>query len=275
MKLVRSLCLVICCFLLSAPLWAETAENLIENYDLRSYYPQAQGLKDLVFRMTVPGLTEALNQEMSYGKLDNVYFEVYWQTPDRWHVEVQGMPQGFIEKKTALVSTIVGYLGFVIPQKFAPRVSGYAMTIEKTGKSYVLKGEDKSNTRGVNKIEVAFDEVGKVSRFKTYATNGVQSNTFIYKPRSWSNNKWVLDRVVTETIQGFNRMVADTDVTFVHVSGFGFPEKIRVSTKSGLNNGKELDPRTEAKLEIQLSKYEVNSGKAAKLFLKLNPKKKQ
>lgn len=275
MKLIRSLCLATLCFALSAPLWAETAENLIENYDLRTYSPQASGVKDLVFRINVPGLTEALNQEMSYGKLENVYFEVYWQAPNNWRIEVEGMPNGFIEKKTALASTIVGYLGYVIPSKMAPQVSGYALTVENESSGYVIKGEDKTNVRGINKIELHFDQEGKATLFKTYSPNGVQGNTFVYKNRSWSNNKWALDRVVIETIQGFNRTVADTDINFTTVAGFGFPEVIKVSTKTGLNNGKELDAKTEAKLELQFSKYEVNSGKAAKLFLKLAPKKKQ
>lgn len=263
------------CFVFSTALFAETAENLIENYDLRTYSPQSGGVKDLVFHVNVPGLTEALNQEMSYGKLENVHFEVYWQAPNNWHIEVQGMPNGFIEKKTALASTIVGFLGYVIPQKMAPQVSGYALSVEPSGSGYLIKGEDKTNIRGINKIELHFDQEGKATLFKTYSPSGVQGNTFVYKNRSWSNNKWALDRVVIETIQGFNRTVADTDINFTTVAGIGFPENIKVSTKAGLNNGKELDAKTEARLELQFSKYEVNSGKAAKYFLKLAPKKKQ
>jgi len=265
--------LALCC-VFCASLWAETAENLIENYDLRTYSPQAIGAKDLVFRINVLGLTESLNQELSYGKLENVYFEVYWQAPNDWRIEVEGMPAGFIEKKTVLASLVVGYLGYVIPQKLAPKVSGYALVVGPQGAGYVIKGEDKSNVRGINKIEIVFDQEGKTTSFKTFAPNGVQGNIFSYKNRTWANNKWAFDRVVIETIQGFRKTVSETDIKFLTVAGFAFPETIKVSTKVGFNNGKELDPKTESKLELQFSKYEVNTGKAAKYFLKLAPKKK-
>ncbi len=50
-------------------------------------------------------------------------------------------------------------------------------------------------------------------------------------------------------------------------------ENIRVVSNHGPNNGKELDPKNQNKIELKLSKHEVNAGKAKVLFQKMKAAK--
>ena len=62
----------------STNVWSQAKIEEIEQYEIRSYDPQKNGLTDLVFEARIENLTDILNKAQTFGKLVDVYFKIYW-----------------------------------------------------------------------------------------------------------------------------------------------------------------------------------------------------
>ena len=126
-------------------------------------------------------------------------------------------------------------------------------------------GTDKTHTRAVNEIRLSFDGGGKLTGFKTMSPMGVNTSEMKMSAKSWSHNKWVVDRLIVKSIQGIQMTEINHDVEYENVDGFGFPKKVEVMTTRKLvkpESVKSKDEQLKLKTEVMFSKYEVNTGKA-------------
>lgn len=251
--------------------WAQSKNETIEQYEIRSYDPQKSGLTDLVFEARIDNLTEILNKTQTFGKLVDVYFKVYWLSPAQYKIEVMGLPKGFQEVRDDLTTLLKGKLEFIIPEKFSERFKAYTLKSEPVADGKLIKAIDDSYTLAVPEVDLVFDNNGRLKTLETKAAASSVKTEFFQTPKSWSNNKLVMDRVVSVNKQGLAVNTITNTIEYVSVNGMGFPSKVSVknlteATIPAHGKEKEKKVKNETNSAIRFSKYEVNTGKAQRFM---------
>ncbi|RPJ79324.1 MAG: hypothetical protein EHM20_01740 [Alphaproteobacteria bacterium] len=239
----------------------------LEQLEIRSYTPQKNGVSDLVFEARIDNLTEMLSKNLVLGKLVDVSFKIHWLSPSKYNIEVHGLPKGFVEIKSDLISLIKGKLEFVLPENFSEKFKGYALKAEPIANGKLIRAIDATYTMAVPEVDITIDKSGQLKTIETRATMSAVKTEFFHSPKSWSNNKLVLDKVVLTSKQGAANLTTAQEIDYISVNGVGFPSKITVKNVSEVTipaNGKEKEKKikNEVGTTIRFSKYEVNSGKA-------------
>jgi hypothetical protein len=247
--------------------FAQEKIDELEQYEVRSYTPQKNGVSDLVFEARIDGLTEALSKNLVLGKLVDVSFKIYWLSPSLYKIEVQGLPKGFAEIRASLTSLVKDKLEFVLPEKFSEKFKGYTLKAEPIADGKLIHAIDASYSMAVSEADITIDKSGQLKKIETKAPMSFVKTEFFHSPKSWSNNKLVLDKVVLTSNQGAARFITTNDLDYVSVNGIGFPSKITVKNVSEVTvpaNGKEKEKKVKngTGSTIRLTKYEVNTGKA-------------
>jgi hypothetical protein len=232
----------------------------IEEFDLRTYFPDNYGLQDVVFEIRSPQLLEALKKDEGLGEIIDVYFKVSWMRPSTFLVTVEGVPRGHENLRESLKQSIRPILELVFPEKLGGKVRSYKLAREKKGGETVIKGVDESGTRAVTELEMSFDAKNRLKEIKSLSIMGPSAASFDYSVKSWGNNKWVLDKMTTRIGRPGNEAVTTYALDYSSVKGVGLPDTIKVSAK--MVAGKQESKET--KTEYLFSKYEVNTGKASK-----------
>ncbi len=249
--------------------FAAHSVELIESFDLRTYDPLKNGLKDFSCEIRLKGLTERLKKELvSLDIKDEVYYKLFWIYPGKLDLVVEGLPRGFQELRNNLKNLIVNRVDYLVPQKLGKRIRGYELTPQKTSSGTLVKAKDPANSKAVNKIELMFDKEGKLSTYKSYSPLGFQQSVFSYTKKSWSKNKWVLNEVKAKTIQGPQVTEIETEIDHENYVGYGFPEKILISTTQYVvapGKDEKKQERT-GQTELSFSNYKINAGEATKHF---------
>jgi len=248
------------------PISQTVANAEVEQFDLRYYHPENYGLKDLVFEIRISDLVKRLNANKALGKLEDVYYKVYWMFPGEYRIEINGLPNGFAQMKRGLKQMIKSRLDFVIPQKLAPKVRSYKLSSSKKSGGVLVKGVDQTHTKPVNEINLLFDARGKLKEFKTFSPVGVNNSEMKLNVKPWSHNKWVVDNLKV-TNSGTQITTIDYELDYTTIAGFGFPEKIDITTevKPYETNSKNVQT---VKSTLLFSTYEVNTGKAQRYIMK-------
>ena len=183
-----------------------------EQYEIRSYTPQKSGVKDLVFEVRVDGMTEMLNKNLVLGKLVDVYYKVFWISPSSFKIEVYGLPKGFEELKANLIALIKNRLEFVLPEKFSDKFKGYTLKSESIADGKLIHAIDATYTMAVPEIDIVMDKSGKLKTVQTRSGMSAIKTEFAHSPKSWSNNKLVLDiktkiNTYNEQVRNFNSCI--------------------------------------------------------------------
>jgi len=246
------------------------ANSSISDFDLTSYSPIKVGLRDLVCEIRLDGLTKQVKKQYVTVKVGKeVFYKLYWIYPGKFYVDVEGIPQGFEQLKQSLVGLIVNRLDYIIPQELAPRMRGYELKKTKgDGTGLTFGGIDPTNTKPINKIEIGFNRKGALKRYKSFSPLGFQESKFKYAKKSWSKNKWVLDKVNAKMIQGPQVTISDTVIKYKNIGGYGLPKEIIIKTRQKLvapgEGEKEIERTGESK--IRFSNYKLNIGVAQKFI---------
>jgi hypothetical protein len=253
----------------SCNLFAAEKIEEIEQFEIRSYSPQKVGVSDLVFEARIDNLTEILSKNTALGKLVDVSFKIYWQSPSQYKIEVNGLPKGYTDIRNDLTMLIKGKLEFVLPEKFIEKFKAYTLTAEPVADGKLIKAIDTTYNMAVPEVDILFDKTGVLRTVETKAAN-VKSE-FYHSPKSWSNNKLVLDKVVMRSMQGLVKQSSTNEIQYASVNGIGFPSKLTIKNVSEMvvpanGKNKEKKVKNETGTVIRFSNYEVNTGKAAKVL---------
>lgn len=251
----------------SAGVFSQEKIDELEQYEIRSYAPQKSGVKDLVFEARIDGLTEILQKNLTVGKLSDVSFKIYWLSPSQYQVEVHGLPKGFQEVKSDLTQLIKGKLEFVLPESFSEKFKGYNLKAEPIADGKLIRAIDQTYTMAVPEVDIVLDKTGTLKTVETRAPMSAVKTEFFHSPKSWSNNKLVIDRIVLTSKQGAAKVTSTNDIEYLNVNGVGFPSKITIKNVAEAKvpaNGKEKEKtvKSETGTVIKFTKYEVNTGKA-------------
>ncbi len=255
----------------STNVWAQAKVEEIEQYEIRSYDPQKSGLTDLVFEARIENLTEILNKAQTFGKLVDVYFKIYWLSPSQYKIEVMGMPKGFAEVRSDLSDLIKGKLEFIIPERFSEKFKAYTLKAEPIADGKLIKAIDDTYTMAVPEVDIVFDNAGKLKTIQTKSTYSPVKTEFFQSPKAWSQGKLVMDKIVTTSKQGLTAITTTNTVEYVSIEGKGFPAKVTVknvaeTTIPATKKEKEKKVKNESGTIVKFTKYEVNTGKAARFM---------
>ena len=255
--------IAILCFSNSKKIHANEIRE-VKKFDVAFYYPQDFKLKDLSFEIRVKGLNKQLQERLFSKKIKDVHYKVYWVYPGKFHVQVKGLPKGFFEIKNELKNLIKERLDFVIPQKMIPKLRSYSLKRKVIGNEVVVTGQDDTQVKAINEIKLTFDKSGKLKKFKTFSPSGNSESIFTMLVKSWSHNRWVLEEVVANSMLGVQKMQIKQKISYTNVDGFGFPERVLVTTtrelSSSINNEKQPSSSS-IESEILFTNYQVNTGK--------------
>ncbi len=282
--------LILSLMLLALPTFAQDkeAESTIANFDNSYYHPEKKGLKDLKVKITIPDLAKVLSDNKFIGQLKDVYFELYYENPERVFVDIKGMPQGFDEHKATLRGIILSRLEFIIPQYLKDKFKGLTLRMGKgDSDEKVVKVTNPKNFNEDLAIFLHFNKKGilkKIENKLEYNQNEVTDLSMDTK--SWSDGKVVTEK--TEVVSDNNGMYTKitNQIKYTSVNGFGFPEQFDSSTyqkntvKVAVNAGKkDIKPEDikyedktfeqEFSFRMNFVDYKVNEGEATKMFKKL------
>ena len=246
---------------------AEEKIDVIEQYEIRSYSPQKNGVNDLVFEARLDNLTEQLSNNLILGKLVDVSFKIYWISPSQYKIEVQGLPKGFLEIKAGLISIIKTKLEFILPEKFSEKFKDYTLKAEAIADGKLIHAVDATYTMAVPEIDIVIDKTGQLKTVVTRAPMSAVKTEFIHTPKSWSSNKLVLDKIILTSSQGLVNFKTTNSLDYININGIGFPEKVVVETVTEVivpatAKEKEKRVKNEEVASFHFTKYEVNTGKA-------------
>lgn len=245
------------------------AVDLLENFDLRSYSPVKNGLKDFTCQIRVKGLTDQVKKDLVNVKInDEIYYKLYWVYPGKIDITVEGLPKGFEELKQNLKGLVVNRLDYLVPQDLTKRLRPYKLEAKPIKGGTLVLGSDPSNRLAVNKIELKFDGEEKLTSYKSYSPLGFQQSEFDFGKKSWSKNKWVLERVKAKTVQGPQITEIKTEIDYENNVGYGFPVEINIETLQYVLAPGENEKKNERSGEtvINFSQYKINAGEAQKYF---------
>lgn len=257
--------------LISGEVSAQDKIEEIEQYEIRSYDPQKSGLTDLVFEARIEKLTDILNKAGNFGKLVDVYFKIYWLSPSQYKIEVMGLPKGFQEVRDDLSALIKGKLEFIIPENFSDKFKAYTLKAEPLADGKLIKAIDSTYTLAIPEVDLFFDKSGRLKKLETKAAYSTITTEFFQSPKSWSNNKLVMDKIVTVTKEGAVTATTSNSVEYISVARMGFPAKITVKNITeavipARGKEKEKKVKNETGSVITFSTYEVNTGKAQRFI---------
>lgn len=246
---------------------AEEKIEEIEQYEIRSYSPQKNGVTDLVFEARLDNLTESLSKNLILGKLVDVSFKIYWTSPAQYKIEVQGLPKGFVEIKANLISIIKTKLEFVLPEKFSEKFKDYTLKAEAIAGGKLIHAIDLTYTLAVPEIDIVIDKMGQLKTVETRAPMSAVKTEFFHSPKPWSSNKLVLDKIILTTKQGLVNFKTINSLDYINLNGIGFPSKVAMQTITEVivpakAKEKEKKIKNEQVANIRFTKYEVNTGKA-------------
>jgi len=256
--------LIIIFAIFSLQTWAQDPLSYFNNFDSRVYSLKNKGVKDFVVDIESSKLTKQMNDQMIFGKLDEVIFRTYWTAnPERVAIDVIGLPEGFKEIKEELKLSIFSILDNLIPIPISQRFNGYKFHSGAQPKEFV--GDDSSGIASVQSYVIRFDNQDKMLEIEGKKPVGTLKMTPKYERDTFADGKWVLKSQVTSSFENGQTVNIRKDLTYGTSQGIGVLSKVRITTeqKSTEQGSKPLI------LEelIEFSNYKINNGDALKYFL--------
>lgn len=241
--------------------------EVIQRFDQRQYSPAKYGLKDLTFEVRIDELEKNIKQRFALDKVKDLHFKVYWLSPGRMDIVVNGLPPGFENLRNELKKLIVERMEYVVPQDMAPRLRSYEFTAANAGKRTILSGVDKTLSNAITEIQLTFEQDSSLRAMKTTSPSGSQIATFSTGTKPWSHSKLVVEKVSLEGVTGIQKTQVVTELDYLAKDGFGFPKEIKTTTTvTAMTNQKSEKTSATISSRVYLSEFQVNGGEARKYF---------
>ena len=140
---------------------AEDPANYLKLFDSKVYSLKSKGVKDFAVDLESSRLTKQINDQQSFGKVEELLFRVYWTAePERVAIEVLGLPEGFVELKEELKLGILQLLDNLLPQTFQQKFSGYRFV--QGGSAKEVLAQDTTGIAPIPNFILKFDEQNKL-----------------------------------------------------------------------------------------------------------------
>ncbi|MCY4643650.1 MAG: hypothetical protein OXB88_03440 [Bacteriovoracales bacterium] len=248
----------------------QKARQLIKGFDTSRYAPQIVGLRNFKVDIRIDGLSEKLSQQLIFGKVKDVFFEMSWlRGKDDYSslkkVDVFGLPSGFFEIKSELANNILPKIDSIVPPSWSEKMKDYklTMTLNKDGSTTIV-GRDPQGVKEANEIILVFDNQKKPKSFIMKKPIGLETVDLVFFKKPWSRGKWVVKEYRVKKSHGIQKIESQSTFHYRRVQGFGLPEKIETTTKQVLNRpspGKKSETyERKGASTMKLSNWRINTG---------------
>lgn len=253
------LCLV---FLISSAF----AQDLtyLKNFDSKIYSLKAKGVKDFVVDIESSQLTKQMNDQQTFGKVNELIFRVYWTaTPERLAIEVIGLPDGFKEVKEELKMSIFGMLDSLIPQTTEQRFHNYKITAGAKPREFIA--QDTTGIAPIPRYEILFDEQDKLVEIKGHKPVGTLSIKPVYSKDAFADGRWVLKEQDIVSTENGQSLKISKSLSYTKHQGMGVLSQVEITTEQHSINSKTKPVSLTETLDFK--NYKTDTGEALKYFL--------
>ncbi len=248
--------------------------ELVKKFDNLQYRPELAGVKDLTVDIEIPLISRQLNEKVIFGKLDKVYFKLYWIDKGLVDVVIFGLPEGFFEIKRELKYMIMARFDLILPPSLEKVLAGYSLQLSNDKGGHIVIGQDLSYLKMIRRYKLFFSRVGLVVELDATG-GGDEKSTLEYFQPEWSKGKWVVQKILVTAKEAGSQGEVKSTIKYKKVDGFGFPVMMNSQTKQTLlqplkNRRKNKDKyyKRDFSSVVLFKNYKINRGLAQKWFRK-------
>lgn len=261
---MKSLALVFVLVLASINAWSQDAVTYLNNFDSKIYSLKTKGVNDFVVDIESSKLTNQINEQMIFGKVNEVIFRTYWTAnPERLAIEVVGLPEGFKEIKEELKLSIFSVIDNLLPIPTVQRFAGYKISSGSNSKEFVAK--DSTGIANIPSFNLRFDSQDRLVEVEGLKPVGTLVSVPKYEKDAFAGGKWVLKSLSTVTTENGQSLKVNKELKYGTSQGIGVLSEVIVQTEQ-----RSLAPDSKSlKSEevFQFKNYKINAGEALKYFL--------
>lgn len=250
--------------LLSFHVAAADLGEYLKFFDTKVYSLKSKGVKDFTVEVSSSKLTEQLNELKSFGQVKNLRFKLYWTAnPERFDIEVLGLPDGFLQLKDELRASLLPLLDNLLPMTLAQRFPGYKFA---TGKEKAtITATDTSGLAPIPSYTLQFDAQDRLIKIVGNRPLGSQEIDFNFEKKAFTDGKWALQSVVTETSEAGVTVKSTRKLSYGSTQGIGTLSSVEMTTEQTLKrDGPKPPVQTD---QVEFKNYQINTGEAFKHFL--------
>lgn len=251
-------------FMFSFSVFAQDPVSYLKNFDAKVYSLKSKGVQDFTVDIESPNMTKQINDQQKFGKVEELYFRVYWTAnPERFAIEVVGLPDGFREFKEELKISMMGIIENLIPQTFQQRFTGYKFLSGSKPKEFIA--QDTTGLAPIPSLVIKFDEQDKLVEVIGQKPVGTMNVKPVYTKESFADGKWVLEEQTTTTSESGQTISIQKELDYGKANGIGVLTELTVSTEQKFDaaNAKPI----KFSETISFKNYKINEGVALKYFL--------
>jgi hypothetical protein len=256
--------------ILSTNLFAQDPKVYLSNFYSKIYSLKTKGVKDFVVDISSSRLTNQINDQMTFGKVKNLVFRVYWTAnPERLDVEILGLPEGFRELKQGLKLSLLSLMENLLPPSFEQKFNGFEFTRSSNTGEFIAV--DKSGVAPIGTYYLKFDSKDSLTEVEGKPAIGSFVVKTEYVKTGFSDGKLVLMNQVSDSSQNGVTVQSKKKLEYGDSKGIGVLEEVQIETTTKSAANEKLNSSSEETLEFK--NYRIDSGLALKYFLGENVKK--
>jgi hypothetical protein len=251
-------------FLFSVGVFAQESSTYLKIFDSKVYSLKTKGVKDFVVDLQNTRLTKQINDQQSFGKVEELIFRIYWTAePERISVEVIGLPDGFIEFKEELKLAVYQHLEHLIPPSISQKFNSYKIVPGSKPKEFLA--QDSTGIAPIPSFTLKFDEQDKLTEVVGHKPVGSIMMKPIYEKMAFSDGKLVLREEVTTSLENGQIVNITKELDYDKSQGIGVLSEISVSTQFTPQGKDSKVVKTSESLTFK--NYKINEGVALRYFL--------
>jgi hypothetical protein len=251
-------------FFISFSAEAQDPGAFITNFDNKVYSLKNRGVNDFVVDIMSPRLTKQLNEQLIFGRLEEVIFRTYWTSnPERVAIEIIGLPDGFKEIKEELKLSILSIIDSILPPSTQQRFAGYKFFPGKTPLEFEAK--DVTGIAHVQSYVLKFDSSNKLISVEGKKAVGELAITPVYTKEGFADGKWVLKSLKTTQSENGQVVTVKKDLSYSSSQGIAVVSRLNVETEQAAT--KDGSKALNFDESFEFKNYKINVGEALKYFL--------
>lgn len=260
---MRALTLLLTTFI-SFAAFAQDPVAYLNQFDQKVYSLKTKGVKDFIVDVESNKLTEQLNEQGIFGRLNKIIFRVYWTAnPERLAIEILGLPEGFKELKDEMKYGVLQQLEMLLPQTIIKKFYGYKFSTGPGTKDIVAK--DISGIASIPEFILKFDNQDKLQEIVGKKPVGSMNTAIVYERENFADGKYVLKNQTTTVNENGQTVTVKKELKYGNSNGVGVLSSVTTTTTT-MVEGAKGKPFSLSET-ITFDNYRINSGEALKYFL--------
>lgn len=243
--------------------FAQDPASYLSAFDSKIYSLKTKGVKDFVVDVESSKLTKQINDQQTFGKVEELLFRTYWTAePERFAIEVIGLPDGFREVKEELKTSMLPIIENLLPQRMTQKFTGYKFTQGQNPKE--ILAQDSTGIATVPSFTLKFDEQDKLVRVIGNRPIGSLTVEPVYEKSSFAEGKWVLTSQKTVSSENGQTLTVQKDLDYGKSQGISVLSEVTITSEH--RAGKDTKG-VKSQETVDFKNYKINEGAAFKYFL--------